>query len=74
MFHDKVMFGDGKKFYLITIVPFSVFISGEFSQKIDLKDAISTNTKDFSCKKIVQIRQISKIKNFKLPDFYNKFQ
>ncbi len=24
--------------------------------------------------KMVQIRQISKIKKFKLPDFYNKFQ
>jgi hypothetical protein len=40
------MFGDGK-FYLITIVPFSVFSSAELSQKFDLKDAISTNTKDF---------------------------
>jgi hypothetical protein len=47
MFHEKVMFGDGK-FYLITIIPFSVFFSGEFSQEFDLKDAISTNTKDFS--------------------------
>jgi hypothetical protein len=50
MFHDKLMFGDGK-FYLITIVSFSVFFSDEFSQKFDLKDAISTNTKDFWWKK-----------------------
>jgi hypothetical protein len=47
MFHDKVMFGDGK-FYFITIVPFSVFFSGEFLQNFDLKDAISTKTKKFS--------------------------
>ncbi len=34
---------------------------------------ISTNTKDFPWKKKTRIRQISKEKKSKLPDFYDKF-
>jgi len=51
-----------------------IFFTGELSPDFDLKNIILTYTKDFSWKKMAQIRQISKIKKIpKSPDFNNKF-
>jgi hypothetical protein len=38
---------------------FSVYFTGEFSPNLDLKNMISTYTKDFFMEKMAQIRQIS---------------
>ncbi len=53
-------------FTLYTLYPLSVvpvfFSIGEFLQKFDLKNVISTTSKDFRWEKMVQIRQIQKRK------------
>jgi len=46
----------------------SVSFTGEFSPNFDLKNMISTSTKDFSPKK----KDLNSPE--KLPDFYDKFQ
>jgi hypothetical protein len=58
----------------LEFLPCSVFFIGNFSQKLNLKNEILTKAKDFFMGKMVQIRQILKRKEFKLPDFYNNFQ
>jgi len=47
---------------------------GEISPNFDLKNMISTYTKDFSWKKMTQISQISKKKKSKSPDFNDEYQ
>ncbi len=52
----------------------SIGFTGEFPSNFDLKNMISTNTKDFFMGKITQIRQISKKIIRNQPDFDDKFQ
>jgi hypothetical protein len=52
----------------------SVFFNGQFSPNFDLKNMISSYTKEFFMEKMTQIRlEISKRKKFKSPDFYETF-
>jgi hypothetical protein len=52
-----------------TPTPVSFFI-GEFLQKFDLENVISTNTKDFSWEKWSRFAKFQKEKKLKSPDFY----
>jgi hypothetical protein len=68
----------GPTFTLYTLYPLSVvpvfFFIGEFLQKFDLKNVISTTSKDFSMgKNGPNSPNLEKKTKFKSPDFYNKF-
>ncbi len=68
----------GPTFTLSTLYPLfsgtSVFFIGEFLQKFDLKNVISTTSKDFRWEKNgPNSPNLEKKRKFKSPDFYNKF-